>query len=69
MELLKTFFIPLDSTKLNQNHINDLVKNRASSSDKGEKAKEEVVARFCGEITLTKESINTKRYQWSKLYY
>ena len=61
LELLKTFFIPLDSTKLNQNHINDLVKNKALSSDKGGGVKEKIVAPICGEIILPKESIKTQK--------
>ena len=42
-------------------NIDDPVKNRASSSDKGGKAKDKVVAPICGKITLTKESIKTQR--------
>ena len=34
MELYETFFVPLVSTKLNLNNINNPVKNIASSSDK-----------------------------------
>ena len=34
MEPYKTFLVPFDSTNLNLNNINDLVKNRASSSNK-----------------------------------
>ena len=61
MEPYKTFFVPFYSTKLNLNNIKDPVKNRASSSDKGKKAKEKVVAPFFGEIALPKEYIKTKR--------
>ena len=61
MEPYKTFFVPFDSTKLNLNNINDPVKNIASSSDKGKKAKEKVVAPICGKITLPKESIRTQK--------
>ena len=61
MELYKKFFVPFDSTKLNLDHINGPVKNRASSSDKGGKEKEKVVTPICGEITLTKESIKTQK--------
>ena len=38
----------------------DPVKNRASSSDKGGKAKEKVVAPIFGKIKLPKESIKTQ---------
>ena len=61
MEPYKMFFVPFDSTKLNLFNIRDPFKNRASSSDKGEKAKEIVVAPICGKITLTKEYIKTKK--------
>ena len=37
MELYKTFFITFDSTKLNLFNINNPVKNRPSSRDKGKK--------------------------------
>ena len=50
----------LDSTQLDLNDINYPVKNRASSSDKGGKTKEKVVAPICGEIKLPKESIKTQ---------
>ena len=49
-----------DSTNLNIFNINDPVKNRASSSDK-EKSKGEVCGTIFGKITLSKESINTKK--------
>ena len=49
-----------DSTKLNLNNINNPVKNRASSSDKGGKVKEKVVAPICGVIALPKEYIKTQ---------
>ena len=52
MELYKSFFLPFDYDKLNLNNINDPVNNISSSSDKGGKAKKEVVAPICGEITL-----------------
>ena len=61
MEPYKTFFVPFDSTKLNLNNINDPVKNRASSRDKGEKPKDKVVAPIYDEITLSKESIRTQK--------
>ena len=32
IELYKTFFVPFDSTKLNLDNTNNLLKNRASSS-------------------------------------
>ena len=59
MEPYKKFFVPFYSTKLNLNSINDLVKNRASPSDKGKNAEEKVVAPICVEIALPKESIKT----------
>ena len=37
MEWHKSFFVPFDSTKLDLNIINNIVKNRAASSDKGKK--------------------------------
>ena len=46
MELYKTFFITFDSTKLNLFNINNPVKNRPSSRDKGKK--EKVVVPICG---------------------
>ena len=61
MEPYKKFFVPFYSTKLNPNNSNDPVKNRASSSDKGGKSKEKVVAPICGEIKLPKESIKTQK--------
>ena len=61
MEPYKTFFVSFDYTKLNLNNINNPVKNRASSSDKGKKSNEKVVAPICGKIKLPKESINTKK--------
>ena len=61
MEQYITLFVPLYSTKLDLNNINSPVKNRASPSDKGKKAKDKVVASICDEITLPKESIKTKR--------
>ena len=39
MKPYKTFFVPFYSTKLDLNNINNPVKNRASSSDKGEEIK------------------------------
>ena len=54
-------FVPSDSTKLNLFNCSDPVKNRASSIDKGEKAKEKVVAPVCAKITLPKESIKTQK--------
>ena len=42
-------------------NINDPVKNRSSSSDREKEAKEKVVAPIFGEITLTKEYVNTKK--------
>ena len=60
MEPYKTIFAPFDYTKLNLLNINDPDKNRASSSDK-KIAKEKFVAPICGEITLTKESIETQK--------
>ena len=54
MEPYKKFFVPFDSIKLNLNNINDPDKNRASSSDKGGKSKENYVAPIFGEITLPK---------------
>ena len=61
MDRIKHFFAPLGYTKLNLNNINNPVKNRASSSDKGKKAKEKVVVPICGEITLPKEYIKTQK--------
>ena len=34
---INRFFVPFDSTKLDLNIINNIVKNRAASSDKGKK--------------------------------
>ena len=53
--------MPFDYTKLNQNNINDTVKNRAPSSNKKKEAKEKFVAPICGEITLPKEFIKTQK--------
>ena len=61
MEPYKMFFVPFDSIKLNLFNIRDPVKNRASSIDKGEKAKEKFVAPICCNIALTKESIMTQK--------
>ena len=61
MELYKTFFVTYYSTKLDVNNINDTLKNKASSIDKGVIAKEKVVAPICGEITLPKKSIKTQK--------
>ena len=58
---IKRFFVPFDSTQLNLNNINYPVKNRASSSDQGGKAKEKVAAPICGEIKLPIESIKTEK--------
>ena len=52
MEPYKKFFVPFYSTKLNLNNINNPVKNRSSSSDKGEVSKEKFVAPICGKIIL-----------------
>ena len=41
---IKSFPLPLESTKVNINNINDPVKHRSSSNDKGGKAKDKVVA-------------------------
>ena len=49
------------STELSLFNRNDIVKNRASSSDKRKKAKEKVVAPIFGEIALLKESIKTQK--------
>ena len=53
--------MPFDYTKLNQNNINDTVKNRAPSSNKKKEAMEKFVAPICGKITLTKEFIKSKK--------
>ena len=46
MEPYKTFFVPFDSTKFNLNNINNPVKNRAPSSDKGKKQRRELWHQF-----------------------
>ena len=61
MEPYKTFFLPFYSTKLNLYNINNPVKSIASSSDKGGKSKEGVVAPICGKITLPIESTKTQK--------
>ena len=61
MEPYKTFLVPFDYTMLDLNNINNTVKYIASSSDKGKKAKEKVVAPICGKITLPKKYIKTPK--------
>ena len=46
MEPYKTFFVPFYSTKLNLLNIDDPVKNRASSSDKGENKRRKLWHQF-----------------------
>ena len=46
MEPHKTFFEPFDYTKLDLFNINDPVKNRSSSSDKGEKQRRNLWHQF-----------------------
>ena len=61
MEPYKTFVINFDSTKLNLNNINDPVKNKASSSDKGKKQRRKLWNKFVAESHCLKNLPRQKR--------
>ena len=60
MEPYKTFFLPFDSTKLDLLILTIQLKIEYHQVIR-KKAQEKVLAPICGEITLTKESIKTKK--------